>query len=105
MQTSSHWLIGTAITTAPAAARSTKPIAIVSTSRITTCFSTREYTAKSARYAAAIQPECRPQPERRRQRGDADDDRRGQARPRAQLARRNRPPRFERMLPIGLAVA
>ena len=37
--TSSQWLIGTSITTAPAAARSTNPIAIVSTSMITTCFS------------------------------------------------------------------
>ena len=36
---SSQWLIGTSIATAPPTARSTKPIAIVSTSMITTCFS------------------------------------------------------------------
>ena len=36
---SSQWLIGTPIATAPATARSTKPIAIVSTSMMTTCLS------------------------------------------------------------------
>ncbi len=41
---------------APPAARSTKPIAIVSTSRITTCLSAREYQTSSPRYASTIQP-------------------------------------------------
>ena len=37
--TSSQWLIGTSIATAPATARSTNPMAIVSTSRMTMCLS------------------------------------------------------------------
>ncbi len=36
--TASQWLISTFTATAPATARSTKPMAIVSTSRMTMCF-------------------------------------------------------------------
>ena len=53
VQTSNQSLTGTPITNPPASARSTKPIAIDMTSRITMCFNHRVYKTKSARYAEA----------------------------------------------------
>ncbi len=56
MQTSSHWLIGTATATAPPTARMTKPAAIARTSRMTRCFRKRLYAPSSPTNTTATTP-------------------------------------------------